>query len=150
MSVEDYKTCSLVMSICQNMVQQQIITSAQEIGIKSSKTLQNMDAWVEAYIAFPFPFFNFKDMQSNEYKNENFSITTDPDVVDSIINIKDVPDLKKAVIGALHKSGGDVFGKNQQSQYFKYFGIITVYDENTISIRLVKMDTKIVVFFFAY
>lgn len=142
MSPEDYKACSTVMAVCTNMVQKTIIEQASQKNIPSTEALKNMDAWVKGFVDFPFPFFTFKDTQHNDYSKQDFSLKTDPDVVEQVVNIKNVPDLKDAVIGALKKSGGELASYSQQDRNFNYFGIITSYTKTEISIRVIKFSMK--------
>ncbi len=72
MSQEDYKSCSMVMAVCQNMVQKSITDAARKAGIGAADALKNMNAWVQGYVDFPFPFFTFKDTQSDVYKKMIF------------------------------------------------------------------------------
>ncbi|QTF91493.1 hypothetical protein, partial [Halomonas sp. BM-2019] len=53
MSVEDYKACAMVMSVCQNMVQKSITDAAKTAGVKAADALKNMNAWVQGYVDFP-------------------------------------------------------------------------------------------------
>jgi hypothetical protein len=140
MSVEDYKKCSMIMAVCQNMVQKSLTDAAKAAGIPADEALKNLSAWTQAYVDFPLPIFNFKDTQSNEYHEKEFSITANPDVVEKVVNIKGVPDLKDAVIGALKASGGKLASYKNEKRKFNYFGIITGYHETEISIRLVKFQ----------
>ena len=130
----------MVMAVCQNMVQKTITDAAQKKGIPASKALQNMEAWVTGYTAFPFPFFNFVDAQAQDYKNDAFSLTANPDVVDSIVNIQNVANLKGAVVGALRASEGKLLDYSKSKKDFNYFGVITAYTDTAIQIRLVKFQ----------
>lgn len=138
MSVDDYKACSMVMAVCQNMVQKSLTDAAKTAGVEPDAALKNMNAWLQAYLDFPFPFFNFKDTQSDVYTKDQFTLTADPDVVESIVNIKNVAGLKDAVIGALKKSGGNLASYQGTERKFNYFGIITGYNETEIAVRLIK------------
>lgn len=140
MTVEDYKKCSMIMAVCQNMVQKSLTDAAKAAGIPADQALKSLSAWTQAYVDFPLPIFNFKDTQSNEYHEKAFSITANPDVVEKVVNIKGVPDLKDAVIGALKASGGKLISYKNEKRKFNYFGIITGYHETEISIRLVKFQ----------
>lgn len=140
MSEEDYKACSMVMAVCQNMVQKTITDAAKKKGVPVSKALQNMEAWVTGYTAFPFPFFNFKDAQAQTYKKNDFSLSVNPDAVDAIVNIENVANLKNAVIGALKASQGKLIDYSKTNKDFNYFGVITAYTETEIQIRLVKFQ----------
>ena len=144
MSAEDYKACAMVMSVCQNMVQKSITDAAKVAGIDATEALKNMNAWVQGYVDFPFPFFNFKDTQNDVYKKNDFSLKADPDVVENIVNIKNVAGLKDAVVGALKKSGGNLASYEGTDRKFNYFGVITAYNETEISTRVIKfqMDLK--------
>ena len=138
MSVDDYKACSFVMAVCQNMVQKNLTDAAQVAGIDPAVALKDMNAWVQAYVNFPFPFFNFVDTQSDVYHNEQFSLNANPDIVESVVNIKNVPGLSEAVIGALQKSGGQLGSYEKTDRLFNYFGVITAYNETEISVRVIK------------
>jgi hypothetical protein len=138
MTVEDYKKCSTLMAVCQNMVQKSLVNAAKAAKVEPDAALKNMNAWLQAYMDFPFPFFNFKDSQSKDYKKDDFVLNADPEVIASIVNIKDVAGLKDAVIGALKKSQGNLASYSNTKQAFKYFGIITAYNETEIAIRVIK------------
>ncbi len=143
MSAEDYKACAMVMAVCQNMVQKSITDAAKAAGIEAADALKNMQAWVQGYVDFPFPFFNFKDTQSSDYKKDDFSLTADPDVVAEIVNIKDVDGLKDAVVGALKKSGGNLASYEGTDRKFNYFGVITAYKETEIATRVIKFQMNL-------
>lgn len=143
MNDSDYKACAMVMTVCQNMVQKTLIDAAKTAGIPAANALKNMNAWVQAYIDFPFPFFNFKDVQSDTYQKSDFSIKANPEVVEQIVNIKNIPDLKDAVIGALKNAGGNLASYEGQERHFNYFGIITGYDELDISTRVIKFQMNL-------
>lgn len=138
MSKEDYEKCSMIMAVCQNMVQQTISNAALDAGIQVSDAIRNMDAWVTGFVTFPFPFFNFLDSQGDNYDKEDFSLKADPDVVEQIVNIKDVAGLKDAVIGALRANEGVLVDYSNQKRDFNYFGVITGYNETNISTRVIK------------
>lgn len=140
MSAEDYKACAMVMAVCQNMVQKSLTDAAQKAGIPAADALKNMNAWVQGYVDFPFPFFNFKDTQSQDVKKADFVLNADPDVIESVVNIKGVGGLKDAVIGALKKSGGDLIKYSNTDQKFNYFGIITSYNQTEIALRVIKFQ----------
>lgn len=138
MTADDYKACSMVMAVCQNMVQKSLTDAATAAGVSAADALKNMDAWVQAYVDFPFPFFTFIDTQSNTYKKDDFSLTADSDTVENIVNIKNVDGLKEAVIGALKASGGDLASQSETDTTFNYFGVITSYSETGIQSRVIK------------
>ncbi len=140
MSTEDYKACSMVMAVCQNMVQKSLTDAAKIAGISAADALKDMNAWVQAYVDFPFPFFNFKDTQSDIYKKNDFSVTADPDVVEKIVNIKNMDGLKDAVVGALKKSGGNLASYAGTDRVFNYFGVITGYNQTEIALRVIKFQ----------
>ena len=143
MSAEDYKACAMVMSVCQNMVQKSITDAAKVAGVEAADALKNMNAWVQGYVDFPFPFFNFKDTQSDVYTKNDFSLTTDPDVVEEVVNIKNLDGLKDAVLGALKKSGGNLATYEGTDRKFNYFGVITGYNETEIAIRVIKFQMNL-------
>lgn len=143
MSVDDYNKCAMIISVCQNMVQKTLTDAAKVAGVETSEALKNMDAWVKAYVDFPFPFFNFKDTQSDTYKKSDFSLKADPEVVEKIVNIKGVDGLKDAVIGALQKSGGELVKYEKTERHFKYFGVISAFNETEISTRVIKFDMNL-------
>jgi hypothetical protein len=143
MSAEDYKACSMVMAVCQNMVQKSITDAAKAAGIEAADALNNMNAWVQGYVDFPFPFFNFKDAQSDLYQKDDFSLTADPDVVEEIVNIKGLDGLKDAVVGALKKSGGNLASYEGTDRKFNYFGVITGYNETEIAMRVIKFQMNL-------
>lgn len=140
MSAEEYKACSMVMAVCQNMVQKSITDAAKVAGIEAADALKNMNAWVQGYVDFPFPFFTFKDTQSDIYKKKDFSLKADPDVVENIVNIKGMGGLKDAVVGALRKSGGNLVSHEGTDRKFNYFGIVTGYNETEIATRVIKFQ----------
>lgn len=143
MSVEDYKACAMIMSVCQNMVQKSITDAAKVAGIAAGDALKNMDAWVQGYVDFPFPFFNFKDTQRDVYVKKDFSLTADPDVVEEVLNIKGLDGLKDAVVGALKKSGGNLASYEGTDRKFNYFGVITGYNETEIATRVIKFQMNL-------
>jgi hypothetical protein len=140
MTVEEYNKCAMVMSVCQNMVQKSITDAARVAGVDAAVALKDMNAWVTGYVNFPFPFFNFKDSQSNNYKNDEFSIDADPDFVDKIVNLKGVDGLKDAVVGALRKKSGNLASYSNTEKDFKYFGVITTYNSTEIATRVIKFS----------
>lgn len=143
MTVEDYKACSMVMAVCQNMVQKTLTDAAREAGVPAANALKDMNAWVQAYVDFPFPFFTFKDTQNKTYQKNDFSLNADPDVVENIVNIKNVDGLKDAVVGALRKSGGNLGSYEGTDTKFNYFGVITAYNETEISTRVIKFQMNL-------
>ncbi len=143
MTEEDYKACSMIMAVCQNMVQKTITDAAKAAGVEAAVALKNMNAWVQGYVDFPFPIFNFKDTQSDICKKDEFVLSTDPSVVESIVNVKGVPDLKNAVVEALKKSGGELANYKASSRLFNYFGVITGYNETEISVRVIKFQMNL-------
>ena len=143
MSVEDYKACAMLMAVCQNMVQKSLTDAAAVAGVEASKALKNMNAWVQAYVDFPFPFFNFKNTQSNVYVKDDFLLSADPEVVEKIVNIKKLDGLKDAVIGALKKSEGNLASHEGTDQHFNYFGVITGYNQTEIAIRVIKFQMNV-------
>lgn len=143
MSKSDYQACSLVMTVCQNMIQKMISDAASKSGTDLSKALKNMDAWVQAFVDFPFPFFNFVDTQSDTYKKSAFKFSADPDIVDKIINIKGVDDLKDAVSAALHKTSGDIISYQGTERHFHYFGVIKAYFDTGIEFRVIKYEMNL-------
>lgn len=143
MTVEDYKACSMVMAVCQNMVQKTLTDAAREAGVPAANALKDMNAWVQAYVDFPFPFFTFKDTQNKTYQKNDFSLNADPDVVENIVNIKNVDGLKDAVVGALRKSGGNLGSYEGKDTKFNYFGVITAYNETEISTRVIKFQMNL-------
>jgi len=138
MSIEDYQKCSMIMAVCTNMVQQTIANAAIDAGIQISDAIRNMDAWVTGFTTFPFPFFNFKDQQDDTYVKQDFSLKADPEVVEKIVNIKNLSGLKDSVLGALKASGGELGKFSKEERTFNYFGVITGYNETDISIRVIK------------
>lgn len=140
MSADDYKACAMVMAVCQNMVQKSITDAAQKAGIPAADALKNMNAWVQAYVDFPFPFFNFKDTQSDTYHKADFQLSVDAAVVESVVNIKGLSGLKDAVIGALKRSEGHLLSYSNSDRKFNYFGVVTGYNETEISSRIVKFQ----------
>ncbi|HVI07294.1 MAG TPA: hypothetical protein VND65_03265 [Candidatus Binatia bacterium] len=143
MSVEDYKACSMLMAVCQNMVQKSLTDAASRAGIEPADALKNMNAWVKAYLDFPFPFFNFKDTQSDVCVKSNFSVNADPEVVENIVTIKGVAGLKDAVVGALKKAGGNLASYAGTDRKFNYFGIVTAYNQTDIAVRVVKFQMNL-------
>lgn len=138
MTEDDYKKCSLIMAVCTNMVQQTITNAALDSGVQVADAIRNMNAWVTGFVTFPFPFFTFKTKQSDSLQKQNFSLKVDPEVIESIINIKNVAGLKDAVMGALKASGGEIVNFSKQKRDFNYFGVITAYNSTEISTRVVK------------
>ena len=143
MSVEDYKACAMVMSVCQNMVQKSITDAATVAGVEASNALKNMNAWVQGYVEFPFPFFNFQDTQSDVYVKDDFLLSADPEIVEQVINIKNLNGLKDAVTGALKKSGGDLDKYEGTDRKFNYFGVITAYNQTEIAVRVIKFQMNL-------
>lgn len=138
MTAEDYEKCSLIMAVCTNMVQQTISNAAIEEDVSIADALKNMDAWVAGFTTFPFPFFTFTSQQDDVYQKADFSLKTDPDVVEKIVNIENVAGLKDAVIGALKNSGGEIASYSKEERDFNYFGVITGYNDTNISTRVIK------------
>ena len=143
MSGEDYKACSMIMAVCMNMIQKTLTDAAKTAGVEAADALKNMNAWVQAYVDFPFPFFNFKDTQSDVYQKKDFSLTADPEVVAKIVNIKGLDGLKDAVVGALQKAGGNLASYEGTDRKFSYFGIITGYNETEIAVRVIKFQMNL-------
>ncbi len=143
MSLSDFRACSMVMTVCQNMIQKTISNAALANGVEAAVALKNMNAWVQAFVDFPLPFFNFVDTQNDVYKKTDFKLSADPDIVDKVLNIKNVPDLKDAVSAALHKTGGDIVSYQGTSRNFNYFGIIKAYFDTRIEFRVVKYSLNL-------
>jgi len=143
MSQEDYKACSMVMAVCQNMVQKTVTDAAKSAGMEASVALKNMDAWITGYVDFPFPFFTFKDTQSDVFNKKEFSLNADPEIVEQVVNIKGVAGLKDAVVGALKKTEGNIVSYQGTDRDFNYFGIITAYNETEIATRVIKFGMKL-------
>ncbi|GIL57089.1 hypothetical protein Vafri_12368 [Volvox africanus] len=140
MPEKDFKKCSRIMSLCKNVIQKTLVDAAEAHGIQPTEALKDMGGWIKAYMDFPFPFFNYVDFQQNKIVNRKFSLKADADVVHSILNIKNVPDLKDAVIKALKKSDNSLATYEGKDQKFNYFGIITTYNEDEISLRVVSFS----------
>ncbi len=138
MTRADYEKCSIIMAVCTNMVQQTIANAALESGIQVTEAIKNMDAWVTGFVRFPFPFFTFQSQQDDNYDKNDFSLKADPEVIEKVLNIKNVVQLKDAIIGALKASEGEIAKYSKQVRDFKYFGVITAYNETNISTRVVK------------
>jgi hypothetical protein len=143
MSASDYKACSTIMAVCQNMVQKSITDAAQQAGVTAGDALKNMNAWIKAYTDFPFPFFNFKDTQSQIYQKDGFSLTANPDAVATILNISNLAALKDAVVGAIRSAGGNLASYENTDQKFNYFGIVTAYFDTEIAIRVIKFQMNL-------
>jgi hypothetical protein len=143
MSQKDYDACAMMMAVCQNMVQKSITDAASKAGVEQTEALKSMNAWVKAYVDFPFPFFNFKDTQSDVYMKKDFSLTADPDIVENIVNIKGLAGLKDAVIGALRKAGGNLANYENTDRKFNYFGVITGYNSTEIAVRVIKFQMNL-------
>ena len=140
MSEKDYKACSRVMSICKNMVQKTLVEAAAAEGVKTADALVNMDAWVDGYVNFPFPFFNFRERQSDKYEKSEFSLKVNTDVVEAIVNVKNVPNLKDAVFKALKANSGELGKYSKQKRDFKYFGNLNAYKKDAIETRVIKFS----------
>lgn len=143
MSLSDFRACSMVMTVCQNMIQKTISDVALANGVEAAVALKNMNAWIQAFVDFPLPFFNFVDTQNDVYQKDDFKLSADPDIVDAVLNIKDVPDLKAAVSAALHKTGGEIASYQGTSRKFNYFGIIKAYFDTRIEFRVVKYSLNL-------
>lgn len=137
MTGDDYNACSSIVSVCRNMIQQVIVESNKG---KEDSAIRDMGAWVRGFLNFPFPFFNFIDYQSDNYKEDNFSFSADGDVVEKILTVKGVPDLKNAVFAALHSAGtdGKLLEYSKKERDFEYFGIINAYTETDVFIRIIR------------
>jgi hypothetical protein len=140
MSADDFKACSTIMSVVQNMVQKTLTDAAAAANVPLADALVNMDAWVQAYVDFPFPFFNFSERQSDVYKKDNFSLSVDPEVVENFLSLKGVAGLKDAVLGALKKSNGVLVSYEGTDRNFNYFGVVTTYRDAGIDVRLIKFQ----------
>ena len=126
------------MAVLQNMVQKSLTKAAREAGVEAAVALKDMNAWVQAYVEYPLPFFNFKDVQSDVFEQKEFSLSANADFVERVVNIKGVPALKDAVISALKKNDGAITDFQNLKRDFNYFGIITAYNENEIATRIIK------------
>lgn len=137
MTGDDYNACSSIVSACRNMIQQVIVEANPG---NEEKAILNMGAWVRGFLKFPFPIFNFSDYQSDHYKEDNFSFSADADVVEKILTVKGVPDLKDAVFAALHSAGedGKLLAYSQKERDFEYFGIINAYTQTDVFIRVIR------------
>jgi len=142
MTPEDFRKCSSMMNICLNMVQQTITNAAKISNIPVTEALKSMDAWVTGLTDFPLPIFNFRDAQHQTINQEKFSIDVNPDVIDSILSIRNVPALKDSIIKALQKTNGHLASYSKLDKTFNYFGIITGYSSSEISIRAVKFGMR--------
>ncbi|HAP20669.1 MAG TPA: hypothetical protein DCR27_05290 [Lachnospiraceae bacterium] len=137
MTGDDYNACSSIVSACRNMIQQ-TITEANPGN--EDKAILDMGAWVKGFLKFPFPIFNFIDYQKDHYKEDNFSFSADADVVDKILTVKGVPDLKDAVFAALHSAGeeGKLMAYSKKERDFEYFGIVNAYTQTDVFIRIIR------------
>lgn len=137
MTGDDFNACSSIVSVCRNMIQRTIVEANQG---NEDAAVRNMSAWVKAFLNFPFPFFNFIDYQSDNYKEDNFSFEADEQVVDKVLAVKGVPDLKDAIFAALHSAGedGKLLAYSNKERDFEYFGIINAYTETDVFIRLIR------------
>ena len=133
---DDYNACSSVVSVCRNMIQQAIVEANPG---NEDKAILDMGAWVRGFLKFPFPIFNFTDFQQDHYKEDNFSFSANSDVVEKILNVNGVPDLKDAVFAALHSAGedGKLAAYSKKERDFKYFGIINAYTQTDVFIRVI-------------
>lgn len=139
MTEEDYNSCAFVNSVCRNVIQQVIVENAEKEGRNPNEAIRDINAWVDGFLKFPFPFFNFVDYQADHYKEDNFSFNADEKVIESIVNIKGVPDLKNAVFTALHSAGedGKLLAYSNRDRDFTYFGVITAYTQTEIFMRVI-------------
>jgi hypothetical protein len=144
MDIAVYKKCSTIMTVCVNMVQKMLTDAGNEAGVSPAQALKNIDAWVAAFADFPLPVFNFSETQSQAYKKDDFALSVNPEVVESIVNIKNVAALKDAVVKALQDSGsqgkGNLVSYSNQQRDFNYFGIITGYKATSIDVRIVSFQ----------
>lgn len=137
MTGDDYNACSSVVSACRNMIQQVIVEANPG---NEDKAILDMGAWVRGFLKFPFPIFNFIDYQQDSYKEDNFSFSANPDVVEKILTVKGVPDLRDAVFAALHSAGedGKLAAYSKKERDFHYFGIINAYTQTDVFIRVIR------------
>ena len=144
MSEEDFKACSFMMNVCKNMIQQNIVEAAQQQKIPITKALKSIEAWVSGFAAFPFPLFNFESSQSKNYEEKDFSINATDAAIDAIVNIKNVDSLKDSVVKALKDSSGNIASYHEKKEKFKYFGVISGYNDKGGSVRVISftMDTE--------
>ncbi|WP_330982140.1 MULTISPECIES: hypothetical protein [Enterobacterales] len=142
MDPDVYKKCSTLMSVCVNMVQKSLTDAANIAGIEPSVALKNIDAWVAAFVDFPLPIFTFSETQTMDYKKDDFALSANPDVVESIVNIKNVANLKEAVVKALRQSGekGNLASYSNQDKKFTYFGLVSGYKSTAIETRIVSFQ----------
>lgn len=142
MDMAVYKKCSTIMAVCVNLVQKMLTDAANEAGIKPSDALKNIDAWVASFVDFPLPIFTFSETQTQNYKKDDFALTANPEVVESIVNIRNVAALKDAVIKALKNSGdkGNLASYSQMEKDFTYFGLISGYKHDSIDVRVVSFQ----------
>lgn len=140
MTVDEYNKCAILMSVCQKIVQKSITVAARIAGVDTAVALKDMNAWVIGYVNFPLPCINFKDVQSNNYKNDEFSIQSDPDFIDNIVNLKGVDGLKESVVGELRKKSGNLANYSNSDKDFKYFGVIATFNSIEIAIRVIKFS----------
>lgn len=138
MTADDYIKCSFVMATCQSMIHNILVDIAKASNIPERDALKNMDAWVKAYVEFPFPFFNFVDTQSDVFQKENFNVKTDAELIEKAVNIKGIPNLKEAVIGAVKAASANLPSHSEQDRNFNYLGIVTGYNATNISTRVIK------------
>lgn len=144
MDVEVYKKCSLLISVFINMMQKSIIAAAATAGIPADTGLKNIDAWFKAFLEFPLPVFNFVDSQRQNEKRNDFNIKADLSIIDSILNIKNIGNLRDAVLKALQDVGNsaDLISYSKTDKDFKYFGVITHYSTTDISVRVVDFTMR--------
>ena len=116
MDENEYRACSMLVNVCKHMIQKTLTDTAEKNNIDAAKALKDMDLWVKGFVDFPLPFFTFESMQEQEYKNDDFCLSANADVIEQIVNIDGVPSLKRAVISALKSSGEKVIEKDSQSE----------------------------------
>ncbi len=140
MDENEYRACSMLVNVCKHMIQKTLTDTAEKNNIDAAKALKDMDLWVKGFVDFPLPFFTFESMQEQEYKNDDFCLSANADVIEQIVNIDGVPSLKRAVISALKSSGekGNIASYSNTEKSFSYFGLITGYEQKQISMRLVS------------
>lgn len=139
MTEEDYNSCAFIVSVCQNLIQQVIVDNAEKQQKEPSAAIRSVEAWVDGFLKFPFPFFNFLDFQEDRYKEDNFSLNANADVVENIVNIKGCDDLKVAVVSALRGGGNDgkLVAYSNKDRDFTYFGVVTAYTQTEVQIRVI-------------
>lgn len=86
----------------------------------------NSDAWIEYFSKFPLV-FNFASRRTVKKDFKDFSLSTNGELIGSLVDAKAPQDVKDDLVAAIKKSGGELAKTSDEKQSVQYLSLIRVY-----------------------